>query len=272
MEEGHDWICSSIEWGYIKYLFYVLFPRYQDVGWFHKSRYSEQDVTNFVASFATLVIGTIFLWQVKKQTRKENTRDYFSLFLFLVILHDAYNDTTKRPVSLNNEPTLDAAIFDGADPSHTAGVRAGATSGGVVIVIRFTRWRFLRRGRFQQRQRRLRVTSSPRYIPLNLGGQRSDSQKCVTDLFAAQQHRVPYIIWREHGYHQPASVFDQNKSQWWGWRQYWIGLRQHMTDPEPSVGIQPPLDICCKWRRVRIFFIPPAWFWIWRCTWIPGYE
>ena len=52
---------------------------------------------------------------------------------------------------------------------------------------------------------------------------------------------------------------------------YRIDSRYHMSDTEPLVGIQIPLDIFCKQINVGKFHISPAWFRIWFCTKIPGY-
>ena len=92
IEEGHNWVWPSIEWGDIKSLFHVLFPWSRDVGWFHKSRYCEQDVTNFIAWLATLGIGNVLFFGKWKQHRREKKTQetIFKYFHFSLSLTNSF--------------------------------------------------------------------------------------------------------------------------------------------------------------------------------------
>ena len=46
--------------------------------------------------------------------------------------NDARNDATKRLVSLNNEATLDAAVYSGASPNPTVGAAASTIAGAIL--------------------------------------------------------------------------------------------------------------------------------------------
>ena len=46
--------------------------------------------------------------------------------------NDARNDATKRLVSLNNEATLDAAVYAGASPNPTVGAAASTIAGAIL--------------------------------------------------------------------------------------------------------------------------------------------
>ena len=74
---------------------------------------------------------------------------------------NSHDEANYWPVFINNKTTPDTAVFEGAALSPTDGAATGAgdrdPSGGVFIETGRRKWGILRRGGFQQRERKLCV-------------------------------------------------------------------------------------------------------------------